>query len=145
MANNIVVVGVDGTRTSILGAKEALWLAGQLSAELHLVNVAGLTETSSEHGLAEVLMEGVVEGVTRDHDGDTEIITAITYGSPAAALVAYADEVDATILVAGNRQMKGLGRMLGSVGAQIARDANCAVYIPRTVEQLADEEAAADD
>ncbi|MEL7209203.1 MAG: universal stress protein, partial [Actinomycetota bacterium] len=95
--------------------------------------------------MASAILESVLEGLQRDADADTTIVTAVAYGSPAAALIAYADDVDAQILVAGNRQMKGLGRVMGSVGAQIARDANCAVYLPRTVELVAEEEAAAAD
>ncbi|MEM8922397.1 MAG: universal stress protein [Actinomycetota bacterium] len=134
--SDIIVVGVDGTRTSILGLREAIWLAESLGAELHIVNVVKARD-EEEVRLAATVLENVLEGVT----STAPIVPAVTVGGPAEALIAYADEVGARILVAGNRQMKGVGRVLGSVGAQLARDANCAVYIPRTVEMV-DEESA---
>ncbi len=135
MSDVIVVVGVDGTRTSILAAKEALWLAEQLGADLHLVNVVRTPERDSNHEMAMAVLSNVVDGMR----SAVPIITAVAVGSPAQGLIHYADEVGATVLVTGNRQMKGVGRVLGSVGAEVARDANCAVYIPRTVELMEQE------
>jgi nucleotide-binding universal stress UspA family protein len=48
---------------------------------------------------------------------------------PADALVKYAEEVGADLLVVGNRGMKGVRRLLGSVPNTVAHHATCSVAI----------------
>ena len=52
---------------------------------------------------------------------------------PAAALLAEAAEVDADVIIVGNRRMQGVGRLLGSVANEVAHNAPCDVLIVKTV------------
>ena len=52
---------------------------------------------------------------------------------PASALLREADRLQADVIVVGNRRMQGVGRLLGSVANEVAHNANCDVYIVKTV------------
>ena len=53
-------------------------------------------------------------------------------GDPAEAIVRVADRLDADLIVVGNRGMKGVRRVLGSVPNSVAHLANCSVLIVDT-------------
>jgi nucleotide-binding universal stress UspA family protein len=55
-------------------------------------------------------------------------------GDPSEAIVRIADEVNADLIVVGNRGMKGARRVLGSVPNSVAHGANCSVAIIDTTE-----------
>jgi nucleotide-binding universal stress UspA family protein len=54
-------------------------------------------------------------------------------GDAAEAIVRVADQVGADLIVVGNRGMKGVRRVLGSVPNSVAHKANCSVLIVDTV------------
>jgi nucleotide-binding universal stress UspA family protein len=54
-------------------------------------------------------------------------------GDPAEAIVRLADQVGADLIVVGNKGMKGVRRVLGSVPNSVAHHANCSVLIVDTV------------
>ena len=54
-------------------------------------------------------------------------------GPPAKALVSEAERREADLIVVGNVRMQGLGRVLGSVGNDVAHNAPCSVLIIKTV------------
>lgn len=54
-------------------------------------------------------------------------------GNAADAIVKVADYVGADLIVVGNRGMKGVRRVLGSVPNSVAHAANCSVLIVDTV------------
>ena len=53
--------------------------------------------------------------------------------SPAKALITVAELHDADLIVVGNVRMQGIGRVLGSVGNDVAHTAPCSVLIVKTV------------
>jgi nucleotide-binding universal stress UspA family protein len=53
-------------------------------------------------------------------------------GKPAEAIIREAERFDARMIVVGNRRMRGLGRVLGSVANSVAHNAPCDVYIAKT-------------
>jgi nucleotide-binding universal stress UspA family protein len=53
-------------------------------------------------------------------------------GDPVDAIVAVAESVDADLIVVGNRGMKGVRRVLGSVPNSVAHKAPCSVLIADT-------------
>ena len=78
-------------------------------------------------------LESAVEAARRV--GATNIETAVRKGTPVEALMAIVKEVDADLLVVGNRGINSLtGRLLGSVPADVARQSNCDVMIVHTVD-----------
>lgn len=54
-------------------------------------------------------------------------------GDPADAIVRVADQIGADLIVVGNKGMKGVRRVLGSVPNSVAHQANCSVLIVDTV------------
>jgi nucleotide-binding universal stress UspA family protein len=48
------------------------------------------------------------------------------------AILRVADEVNADLIVVGNKGMRGAGRVLGSVPNSVAHKATCSVLIVRT-------------
>jgi nucleotide-binding universal stress UspA family protein len=54
-------------------------------------------------------------------------------GDPAEAILQVAGEVDADLIVVGNRGMQGARRVLGSVPNTLSHHADCSVLIVQTV------------
>lgn len=53
-------------------------------------------------------------------------------GKPGAALVRWAQEQDADVIVVGNKRVQGLSRVLGSIAREVAAHASCDVYVAHT-------------
>lgn len=138
-----IVVGTDGSETATSALRDAARLAAQCSAELHVVSgyqpKSALKVSGAGSGVEPwmVSSEYEVEGILRDaaEVARRERITVVTHheaGNPAKALVTVADQVGADLVVVGNRGMKGVKRVLGSVPNDVAHHANCAVLILAT-------------
>ncbi|MFF2345640.1 universal stress protein [Pseudarthrobacter sp. NPDC058119] len=137
---NVVVVGVDASQSARKAAEVALDLAQSLGASLHVV-------TAFEMENAETF--GVGSDKVRISNADSSEIVAkslgasrpgveITHfaarGKPADSLIKEAVRLDARVIVVGNRRMRGIGRLLGSVANSVAHNAPCDVYIANTYE-----------
>ena len=138
--SGIIVVGVDGSETALRAAHTARDLAASLGATLHVVSAFDSDRTQvfgsgsdqwivSDAGDAETVAKGVAEKLQSES-------TAVTYsaarGKPAEALIQEAERTGARMIVVGNRRMRGLGRVLGSVANSVAHNAPCDVYIAKT-------------
>jgi nucleotide-binding universal stress UspA family protein len=55
-------------------------------------------------------------------------------GKPAEALIKEAERLGDRMIVVGNRRMRGIGRVLGSVANSVAHKASCDVYIANTYD-----------
>ena len=58
---------------------------------------------------------------------------------PATALCDEARRLQASIIVVGNRRVKGAARLLGAVATDVARQAPCDVLIANTTGERPDE------
>lgn len=135
-----MIVGVDGRPTSQRAADAAATLASLLGAPLHVVCAytddpdklipSGENKwmVSTEEN-ARRICEGVADAV--EYSGP-KIHVEVIQGKPADALVSYAQEVGAEILVVGNQGMHGARRILGSVANSVSHNATCDVYIVNT-------------
>ena len=135
-----IVVGADGSDTAMRAVEHAARVAAADGATLHVVTsipnrmvTAGemstplVLDTSSD--CAAVLAEAAA-AVQRD--GLTVQTHAMTL-DPAQAIVRIAEQLDADLVVVGNRGMKGAKRfILGSVPNWVAHNAPCAVLIVKT-------------
>ncbi|MDN4610155.1 universal stress protein [Arthrobacter burdickii] len=139
---NPVVVGVDGSRTAYKAAEVARNLAVALNAPLLVVSAFDSDRTEvrrtgneefiiSAAGDAERAAERVVQSL-QGHG--VEVTHSIAHGKPADALVEEAARVEARMIVVGNRRMRGVGRVLGSVANSVAHSATCDVYIANTYD-----------
>ena len=135
-----IIVGVDGSATARKAAEKARDLARNMQAPLHVVSAY------TKEGIAHVKSgtdEWVISGADPARDTaqavvaelrspGVEIRAAAAHGKPSEALIEYADRVSAQMIVVGNRGMRGVTRMLGSVANSVSHHASCDVYIANT-------------
>ncbi|AKK03012.1 universal stress protein [Corynebacterium epidermidicanis] len=139
-----IVVGTDGSKSSMLAVERAAAIAAAFDAEL----VIGCAYYESKEDANKTLRQDSVTvlgddpaqenlnkaKVEAEKVGAKKIVTAIKPGTPVEALMAIVTEHDADLLVVGNRGINSLtGRLLGSVPADVARQSNCDVMIVHTV------------
>lgn len=137
-----IVVGVDGSPTARQAAAKARDLALKMKAPLHVVSAHTEDEiTHVRSGSDEWVVSGaenarrIAEDVARQlRTSGLELHAASARGKPSDALIAYAQQVDGEILVVGNRRMRGMARVLGSVANSVSHNATCDVYIANTYE-----------
>lgn len=137
----VIVVGVDGSKTANKAAESARDLAAALGASLHVVSAFDSDRTEvlgsgsdqrvvSDADSAEHVARSVAESLGRD----IEVTYSSARGRPADALIKEALRMEAQIIVVGNRKMRGIGRVLGSVANSVAHNAPCDVYIANTYD-----------
>ena len=139
-----IVVGTDGSQTAKLAVDEATRLAKALDVELHIVSafqpLTGAHVAGAPAGAAKVwqpLPDSRVEAILAEAAAsvrfrDVKFKTHSSNDEPADALIAVATQVDADMIVVGNRGMQGARRVLGSVPNKVAHHAPCSVLIIRT-------------
>ena len=138
-----VLVATDGSATASEAVRVATELARIFGATLHIASVYGSVETSA------MAWSGVtvqVEGDESGHhaaahtealaaDARAKGVTAKTHVLPGFVverILAVASEQGVDLIVVGNKGMRGLKRVLGSVPNAIAHSAHCAVLIVNT-------------
>jgi nucleotide-binding universal stress UspA family protein len=143
-----IVVGLDFSDLSRRALEEALGLASFHSpSELHVITVAehdgallhlpGHADPVDEAQARELTRARVATIVDEHHAahgtaGLERIAVYVVTGDPAQMTCLLASELDAALIVVGTHGRKGLSRlMLGSVAADVVRDAPCGVYVVR--------------
>lgn len=137
-----IVVGTDGSDRARAAVDQAAALAGVTGAALHLVQGCGsAVVVSPMYGEAaginpaELIQacESELQPLVTELSGrglDVTLHVVPTAGRD--AVCAVADDVDADLIVVGNRGMTGAKRFLGSVPNSIAHHAKCSVLIAST-------------
>lgn len=136
------MVGTDGSETARKAVNEAVALANQNEADLHVVsafrplNAGGAAGTGAESwavhprsAVDNILEEAVavarIKGVKAETHAERK--------DPADAVISVAKRVSADLVVVGNKGIKGAKAfLLGSIPNKIAHDAPCAVLIVKT-------------
>ena len=138
--SGVVVVGVDGSPSARKAAEVALGLAKALGGSLHIVTAFDVDRSETFGvGSDEVKVwnseaaETVAKSLGESRPG-VEISYFASRGKPADALIKEAMRLDARLIVVGNRRMRGIGRLLGSVANSVAHNAPCDVYIANTYD-----------
>jgi len=129
-----IVVGTDGSDTAGIAVRHAISLAKLTGATLHIVSAyvreavdIGRTLAKSESAVSSAAAEARREGVT------FETHTRAGTDDTADILVALAEELQADLLVLGNRGMSGARRfMLGSVPNKVSHHCPCNLLIVNT-------------
>ena len=147
---NAIVVGTDGSGTADLAVEHATELAKLTGATLHIVHAyQGLSKsmvggTSASGGPrinvasvnAEIaaMADDVCAGATAVAErASVKYETHVLAGDPADALIAAAGQVDADLVVVGNRGMSGKRRhVLGSVPNKVSHHCPCSLLIVDT-------------
>jgi nucleotide-binding universal stress UspA family protein len=138
-----IVVGTDGSSRAKKAVQEAVDLARAEGARIHLVaafsNNERHWETFETSAKAQVVdLRAVAEGVlVREaraiEDQGVEVDWGAREGDPAEAILEAASEVEADLIVLGNKGMTGARRfMLGGVPNKVSHHAQCSVMIVRT-------------
>ena len=136
-----IVVGIDGSQSSINALTWALHEAKRHSAAVHVVHVWSLPLAVDPMGgvifspveefrsATEGVLKHTLETV-KSFVGDTKITSTVEHGSASQHLLDAASTAD--MVVVGRRGHGGfLGLLIGSVAEQIAHHAKCpAVIVP---------------
>jgi nucleotide-binding universal stress UspA family protein len=138
-----VVAGTDGSPRAERAVQEAIDLCKSEGARLHLVAAFGDHErhwesvpTSRE--VAVVDLRSVAESVLLRHarkaeEHGIEVDWAAREGTAADAIIDAASDLDADVIVIGNKGMTSRKRfLLGSVPEKVSRHAPCSVMIVNT-------------
>jgi nucleotide-binding universal stress UspA family protein len=124
-----IVVGVSKAESAQEAARQAIGLAQRFDAELHIVIAFDGADTGPQSA-SRRHAEGTVESIAASHSGKN--FTHALADDPATAILRVAREVNADLIVVGNKGMRGAGRILGSVPNHIAHKASCSVLIVNT-------------
>ncbi|MGY4102636.1 universal stress protein [Nocardia sp. R16R-3T] len=143
-----IVVGTDGSDSSYVAVDKAASLAAAAGATLVVACAYYPSDDRDVAAAADVLKDEAyqVRGsaptneilrTARDRAiaaGTTEIVERAIVGEPVESLLALVKEVQADLLVVGNRGLNTLaGRLLGSVPSDVARKSRSDVLIVHTV------------
>lgn len=141
-----IVVGTDGSKSSLLAVERAARLAAAFDATLvvgsaYYENREQASKTLRQDSIT-ILGADTAEAnlqAAKEHAlsfGVVNVETAVRAGTPVQALMEIVKDYDAELLVVGNRGINSLtGRLLGSVPADVARQSDCDVMIVHTVSE----------
>jgi len=140
-----IVVGTDGSERAACAVQEAARLAEALGAHLHVVSafepLRGARIEGAPEGAAKVwgpapdaqvetLLSEVCAAVRLR---DVQVTSHAVAEDPADALLQVAGEVDASLIVVGNKGMHGARRfVMGNVPNKVSHQARCNVLIVAT-------------
>ena len=142
-----IVVGTDGSDTAAEAVRQATELARATGGKLDIVSAyepVSARQIREESGEipgdvayavgpkedVNVVLEGACKPAA---EAGVEVATHAREGDPADAILDVAEELNADLIVVGNKGMTGARRfLLGSVPNKISHPAPCSVYIART-------------
>jgi nucleotide-binding universal stress UspA family protein len=131
-----VLVPTDGSEAANVASDYGITLAAATDAAMHVVHVVDLTAASGEFGSSRVLSalealgrRAVEDVIDRSEDAGLQSVEAsVLSGTPARAILDYAEERDIDLIVAGTHGRTGLNRyLLGSVTEKLVRVADVPV------------------
>ena len=135
---NEIVVGVDESETSRRAAVRGAEIAVALGQTLHLVMaVKGGVSRGVHVGGDEFHVDWITEATQylAELCGDLPLpdsSCALGGKDPAKSLCDEAERLDASMIVVGNRNVKGVARILGAIAADVMRHAPCDVLVVNT-------------
>jgi len=143
---NRIVVGTDGSETADEAVRRAGELARVAGASLNVVSAYEPVAPTRLRAEAVEVPKDIEWAVNPREDVDQtlahakeivgeglEVVLHARQGNPADAILDVAEEVNADLIVVGNKGMTGARRfLLGSVPNRISHHAPCAVLIIRT-------------
>jgi nucleotide-binding universal stress UspA family protein/nitrite reductase/ring-hydroxylating ferredoxin subunit len=122
-----VLIATDGSSTADRAARKGFELADALGAPVSIVFV-GHPKTG----------ELVTGDTIATYAGQVDAEVLLREGDPTTQILAAAEEVDAGVIIVGNKGMVGAkGFLLGSVPQEVSERATRDVLIARTVTQIA--------
>jgi nucleotide-binding universal stress UspA family protein len=147
-AYRTIVVGTDGSDSSLKAVEKAGALSSDDSTRLIIACAYYPNDPKDIAGDQDVLKEDAyqITGAAPTYEilrtarerasaaGAKNVVERAVVGAPVDSLLALVEEVDADLLVVGNRGLNTItGRLLGSVPSDVARKSRSDVLIVHTV------------
>ena len=143
-----ILIATDGSPAALQAVELGLELAEEQHAQPTFVHVAPAADVlpvagfgmagpvSVPHELAEADRSSLDEAVRLAGERGLDARTKLLAGDPAREIVAYADEIDADLIVVGSRGLGTIGSaLLGSVSHKLLHEAKRPVMVVREVPQ----------
>jgi nucleotide-binding universal stress UspA family protein len=143
-----ILIATDGSSSALQAVEFGLELAEEHRAEPIFVHVAPAADVlpvtgfalagpvSVPHELGEHDRSSLEEALELAERRGIEARSRLLVGGAARQIVAYADEIDADLIVVGSRGLGAIGStLLGSVSRKVLHDANRPVLIVREVSE----------
>ncbi|MFO7926944.1 MAG: universal stress protein [Halobacteriota archaeon] len=138
-----ILLPTDGSRGNSRAVKQAIGLAAETDAELHVLFVVEdipyapeMMDGEVEARLRQIGEDAIEDIRERADDAGVEIETAIEDGTPHRAILEYADDEGADLIVMGTHGRSGLDRyLLGSVTERVVRGAEIPVLTVRVSDE----------
>lgn len=138
-----IVVGTDGSPRADKAVQQAVDIARTQGSRLHLVAVISKHERHWEDlqstarvdsvDMREVAEQVLAREAATAEQAGVEVDWSAREGDPAEAILEAAEDVDADLIVLGNKGMTGAMRfVLGSVPNKVSHHAHCSVLVVRT-------------
>lgn len=123
-----IIVATDSSAEARAAVAHAVELAAAVDASLHIVTVLDIRGNPMQFGIGEVdalneaASELLEELIAAHRDRDIDITGQILRGKPAETILDYAEEIDANVVIVGQRGADGLtGTLIGSTTDRLAR------------------------
>ncbi len=138
-----ILVPTDGSEGALRAAEEAIGLAREYDATIHVLYAVNESAIPPDVGAGQVLesleaagAQAVEEIEDRAREGGIEHVeTSVVMGSPHRSILDYAAENDVDLIVMGTHGRTGLDRyLLGSVTERVVRSADVPVLTVRARE-----------
>ena len=137
-----ILLPTDGSRGNSRAVDQAIGLAAQSDAELHVLFVVEdlpyapeMADGQVEARLREIGEEAVSEIRQRADEAGVAVETALEDGTPHRAILEYVDDAGIDLVVMGTHGRSGLDRyLLGSVTERVVRGAEVPVLTVRVDE-----------
>ncbi|HEV3213853.1 MAG TPA: universal stress protein [Acidimicrobiales bacterium] len=134
---DVIVVGANDSETARRAVEAAVGIAKMSGGTLHIVSAfeaKSVPRGDLPPELGVLNNEGDIDALLQELSfvARSEGVEPVLHkAAPPAAdsLIRYAEEVHADLVVVGNRGMKGVRRLLGSVPNTVAHGAPCSVAI----------------
>src|SRR4029450_6946494 len=130
-----ILIATDGSPAALQAVELGLELAEEQHAQPifgHVAPPAAVPHESAEADRSS-LDEAVLVADERGIDAQTKLLA----GDPAREIVAYADQIDADLIVVGSRGLGTIGSaLLGSVSHKLLHEAKRPVMVVREVAEL---------
>jgi len=134
-----ILLPTDGSRGNSRAVEQAIGLAAQSDARLHVLFVVEdlpyapeMMDGQVEARLREIGEEAISDIRQRADDAGVSVETALEDGTPHQSILEYADEEGMDLIVMGTHGRSGLDRyLLGSVTERVVRGADTPVLTVR--------------
>ena len=141
--NGPIVVGTDGSETAAVAVEAAIQLAKTFGQPLHVVCAhqvrtaadglalsAGVSPTAMDSSWVDQVLGDAAEQIRQS---SVEVVTHGKIGNPAEAILDVAEEVNADLIVVGNRGIGSKSRfILGNVPSRVVHHATCSTFVVNT-------------